>query len=84
MDGAASLRVSAAQEPAHLINIFKGLMVIHSGGHASAFHNAKDRDSYDTDGIALYQIKGSHDTDAHAVQARRLALASLVHCRALF
>ncbi len=73
---ATQVRVVMGKEPSHLINLFKGLMVVHSGGHASAFRNTLERDSYDTDGVALYQVKGSHDTDAHAVQveekARRL------------
>jgi hypothetical protein len=53
-------------------------MVIHSGGTASGFKNKADVDSYDTDGISLYHIKGTNALNTRAVQVSSLLHRSLV------
>jgi hypothetical protein len=61
-------RVTQGKEPAHFRQIFKGKMVVHSGGKASGFKNTDDSDSYDTDGVSLYHVKGSSSSNTYAVQ----------------
>jgi len=48
--------------------LFKGKMVVHVGGKASGFKNAGDTDSYDTDGVSLYHVKGTNQLNTRAVQ----------------
>jgi len=43
-------------------------MVIHEGGRASGFKNRNDKDSYDTDGVSLFHIKGTTDLNTRAIQ----------------
>ena len=45
-------------------------MKVHSGGKASGFKNRNDTDSYDTDGIALFIIKGSSALNTSAKQVK--------------
>ena len=63
-------------EPAHFVRMFKGRLVVHSGGKASGFRNVHEGDSYDTDGVSLYHVRGTDDDNTRAVQveeeARRL------------
>jgi len=61
------VRVVQNKEPDHFYAIFKGKMIVHSGGKASGFKNVKDSDSYDTDGIRLYQIRGTSELNTRAV-----------------
>ncbi|KAL0275575.1 UNVERIFIED_CONTAM: hypothetical protein PYX00_003387 [Menopon gallinae] len=69
MDGAAVvIRVVQGFEPNHFNKIFKGKMVIFSGGHASGFKNIKDNDTYDTDGTRLFRVRGTCSEDVRAVQ----------------
>jgi hypothetical protein len=46
-------RVEQGKEPAHFRGLFKGKMVVHSGGKASGFKNSTEGDSYDEDGVSL-------------------------------
>jgi len=55
--------------------LFKGMMVCHSGGIASAFKNRNDQDSYDTDGVALYHVRGTNDLNTRAIQVEEKALS---------
>ena len=74
LGGAATqVRVVMGKEPTHFIRLFKGKMVIHSGGKASGFKNKKDADSYDTDGVSLYHIRGFDEADTRAVQVAETA-----------
>jgi len=67
LGGAATqVRIEMGKEPLHFIQLFTGRMVVHSGGKASGFRNKADADSYDTDGVSLFHIKGS---DAYSVRA---------------
>jgi hypothetical protein len=69
LGGAATqVRVVMGKEPLHFIVLFKGKMVVHSGGKASSFRNRQDADSYDTDGISLFHVRGTDEYDTRAVQ----------------
>lgn len=48
-------------------------MVIHEGGRASGFKNSSEADSYDTDGTALFHVKGTTELNTHAVQVEEKA-----------
>lgn len=67
------VRVVMGKEPAHFRQMFKGEMIVHAGGKASAFKNKNDADSYDTDGISLFHVKGNTDLDTYAVQVGETA-----------
>ena len=65
---AVQIRVVQNKEPPHLYLLFKGKMVIHSGGKASGWKNQNDKDSYDTDGTRLFQVKGTNELNTRAIQ----------------
>jgi hypothetical protein len=80
MGGAATqVRVVQGKEPAHFRQIFKGRMVVHSGGKASAFKNKSSEDTYDTDGVALFLVHGSSELNTYAKQVAEAA-SSLNSC----
>ena len=57
LDGrAVQVRVTQDNEPRHFLKMFKGKMIIFSGGHASGFRNVHDYDSYDLDGTRLFRV----------------------------
>jgi len=62
------VRVVQNKEPNHFLQLFKGKMIVHEGGKASGFKNRKDVDSYDTDGISLFHIKGTNELNTRAIQ----------------
>ncbi len=64
------MRVVQGKEPAHFRQLFRGNMVVHSGGHASGFKNRTEGDSYDTDGVALFLVKGTSALNTYAKQVR--------------
>ena len=70
---AAQIRVVQGKEPSHFRSLFKGALIIHEGGRASGFHNSQESDTYDTDGIALFHVKGSTELNTHAVQVEEKA-----------
>jgi advillin len=67
------VRVVQSKEPNHFLTLFKGKMVVHNGGKASGFKNRADVDSYDTDGVSLYHIKGTTELNTRAVQVPEVA-----------
>jgi hypothetical protein len=67
------VRVVQGKEPAHLRQLFKGAMIVHSGGHASGWNNVADSDTYDTDGVALFHVRGTHISNTCAVQVAEVA-----------
>ncbi|TMW63189.1 hypothetical protein Poli38472_002130 [Pythium oligandrum] len=67
------VRVVQGKEPAHFRALFKGRMVVHSGGKASGFTNVDDSDSYDTDGVSLFHIKGTKPENTVASQVDEVA-----------
>jgi villin 1/advillin len=48
-------------------------MVVHSGGKASGFKNKNDTDSYDTDGVSLFHVRGTNELNTRAVQVPEAA-----------
>lgn len=66
-------RVTQGKEPAHFRTIFKGRMIVHAGGKASGFRNRADTDSKDTDGTALFHVKGSSELNTFAMQVDEVA-----------
>lgn len=67
------VRVTQGKEPKHFLALFKGKMVTHKGGIASGFKNRDDGDSFDTDGISLFHVKGSNELNTRAVQVEEEA-----------
>ena len=67
------IRVVQNKEPDHLLLMFKGKMVVHSGGKASGFKNRADNDSYDVDGTRLFHVRGTDDVNTRAVQVEEVA-----------
>lgn len=57
------------KEPNHFFMLFKGRMVVHHGGKASAFKNVKEA-SEEAVGKqkALYHVRGTNDKNTHACQ----------------
>jgi Gelsolin repeat len=70
---AIQVRVTQGNEPRHFLKIFKGKMIIFSGGHASGFKNCQDNDTYDVDGTRLFRIRGTCDEDVRAEQVPEVA-----------
>jgi hypothetical protein len=64
------VRVVQGKEPAHFRSIFRGRMIVHSGGHASGFKNREDKDSYDADGVGLFHVKGTNPNNTYGIQVR--------------
>ena len=67
------VRVIQNKEPDHFLLIFKGKMVVHSGGIASGFQNRTDGDSYDVDGTRLFHVRGTNSINCRAVQVEEKA-----------
>jgi hypothetical protein len=75
---AIQCRVVQGKEPADFCGLFSGRMVVHQGGRASGFKNSQTRkaiesDSYDTDGVSLFHVKGTSEVDTRAVQVEEVA-----------
>ncbi len=66
-------RVTQGKEPLHFCSLFEGKMIIHAGGIASGFKNSAEKDTYDTDGVMLYQCKGTKRANTRAVQVEEKA-----------
>lgn len=67
------VRVLQGKEPAHFRALFHGKMVVHAGGKASGFTNSTETDSYDTDGVSLYHVKGTTSENTVASQVDEVA-----------
>jgi len=65
---AVQVRVVQGKEPEHFLMMFRGKMIVHAGGKASGFKNKADIDSFNTDGIQLFHVRGSTSLDCRAVQ----------------
>jgi len=65
---ATQVRVVQGKEPNHFLALFKGKLVIRSGGKASGFKNKGDVDSYDVSGTSLFHVKGTNELNTRAVQ----------------
>ena len=64
------VRVIQNKEPDHFLMIFKGKMVVHTGGHASGFKNCINHNGYahESDETKLYHVRGTNEFDTRAVQ----------------
>lgn len=67
------VRVVQNKEPKHFLALFKGRMIVHEGGVASGFKNVKAEDTFDTDGVSLFHVKGSNQFNTRAVQVAEKA-----------
>lgn len=67
------IRVVQNKEPDHFLLVFRGKMVVHSGGKASGFKNRNDTDSYDVDGTRLFHVRGTDNINCRAVQVEEVA-----------
>ncbi|XP_014292137.1 gelsolin, cytoplasmic isoform X1 [Halyomorpha halys] len=65
---AIQVRVEQGNEPSHFLKIFHGNMIALQGGIKSGFRNVNDSDSYDTDGVRLFQVSGSCEDDIKVIQ----------------
>jgi len=71
---AVQVRVVQGEEPRHFIKMFKGNMVVFSGGKASGFKNVSDRDEYDEDGVRMFRVRNTcGEVDARATQVQECA-----------
>jgi hypothetical protein len=64
------IRVTQGKEPAHFRHLFQGSLIIHKGGKASSFKNVNASDSNDTDGVALFHVRGTQPMNTFGVQVR--------------
>lgn len=67
------VRVTQGKEPSHFRQLFKGKLIIHAGGHASGFKNSNEQNTYDTDGMALFHVKGTNSLNTYGVQVPEIA-----------
>lgn len=67
------VRVVQGKEPAHFRSLFRGRMIVHAGGKASGFKNRDDSDSYDTDGVGLFHVKGTNELNTYGIQVAETA-----------
>eukprot|EP00002_Diphylleia_rotans_P006181 TRINITY_DN154_c0_g1_i1.p1 TRINITY_DN154_c0_g1~~TRINITY_DN154_c0_g1_i1.p1 ORF type:complete len:804 (-),score=188.33 TRINITY_DN154_c0_g1_i1:762-3173(-) len=70
---AVQARVVQNKEPNHFLTLFKGRMIVHKGGRASGFKNAGEGDSYDTDGVSLFHVRGTNALNTRAIQVDEVA-----------
>lgn len=67
------VRVEQGKEPDHMVAIFNGKMVVHKGGKASGFKNKTAEDTYDTDGVSLFHVRGTSPANTRAVQVEEVS-----------
>jgi hypothetical protein len=70
---AVQVRVTQGKEPAHFRQLFKGNFIVHSGGKASGFKNVNAEDDFDTDGVALFHVRGTNLLNTFGMQVAELA-----------
>ena len=62
------IRVPMGKEPDHFYSLFRGRMVVRSGGVAGGFRNADEKDTDESSGVALFHVRGTDDVNTRAVQ----------------
>jgi advillin len=67
-DRPMQVRVTQGKEPAHFRQLFQGSMIVHKGGKASGFKNRSEGDSIDTDGVALFHVRGTQPMNTCGIQ----------------
>ncbi len=70
---AVQVRVTQGKEPAHFRDLFLGKFIVFSGGRHAGFKNSEETDSYDTDGVGLFQVQGTTASNTYAVQVPEVA-----------
>lgn len=70
---ATQVRVVQGKEPGHFVGVFKGKMIVHTGGMASGFKNRADSDSFDTDGTYMYHVRSTSAVNTKAMQVEESA-----------
>eukprot|EP01127_Copromyxa_protea_P020841 TRINITY_DN7015_c0_g2_i3.p1 TRINITY_DN7015_c0_g2~~TRINITY_DN7015_c0_g2_i3.p1 ORF type:complete len:524 (-),score=118.82 TRINITY_DN7015_c0_g2_i3:32-1603(-) len=63
-------RVIQGKEPPHFLNLFKGKMVIRTGGVASGFEGLGEVDELADGSPELFHIKGTNERNTRAVQVQ--------------
>jgi len=69
------VRVVEGKEPNHFLRLFKGKMVIHSGGVASGFKNKNEKDTSAPSEVALYHVRGTNELNTRGVQVESKAVS---------
>ena len=64
---ATQIRVTQGKEPPHFRSIFRGLMIVHSGGNASGFAGVEGNTKDESD-TALFHVKGTNPSNTCGVQ----------------
>jgi hypothetical protein len=82
--GGAPVQVRLVQnkETNHFLTLFKGSMIVHSGGAASGFKNVKEKEVADEAGSQLYHIRGTNDLNTRAIEV--LSKASSLNSNDVF
>ena len=70
---ASQIRVVQGKEPATLRSLFKGSLIVHTGGLASGFKNKNETSSKDEDGVALFHVRGTNSLNTCGVQVEEKA-----------
>ncbi|XP_071484632.1 LOW QUALITY PROTEIN: advillin-like [Diadema antillarum] len=85
---AVQIRVVQGKEPQHFLQLFKGKMIIHMGGHSSGFKHVQEGDEEEgkasgfkgvqaedlkTKRVRLYQVKGTNEFNTRAVEVQATA-----------
>ena len=76
------IRVPMGKEPDHFYSLFKGRMVVRSGGVAGGFRNTDEKDTSANDessGVALFHVRGTDDVNTRAVQGEFLFVLVFPH-----
>ena len=65
------IRVTQGKEPSHFCLLFKGNMVVHSGGNASGFKNSTETKSVNATAVSsLYHVKGTSPLNTYGVEVK--------------
>ena len=86
---APQIRVVQGKEPAHFCALFKGRMIVHSGGVAGHFAKLDGETDEDLSTVRLYHVKGTSEAATKAAQGTecarvapsRVAWALIMACR---
>ena len=76
------IRTPMGKEPDHFYSLFKGRMVVRSGGVAGGFRNTDEKDTSaesDSAGVALFHVRGTDDVNTRAVQGEFLFTFTFPH-----
>ena len=76
------IRTPMGKEPDHFYSLFKGRMVVRSGGVAGGFRNTDEKDTSaesDSAGVALFHVRGTDDVNTRAVQGEFLFTFTFTH-----